>query len=236
VFATLLLLSSSVGVLPTAVEATAVVDSIVENRAACLAVPGYPEPGAVIRLQSFLEHLPFAEGNWIEGNGYFTDDESLFAAGPGTYEPVAQSVYFGPGAPEHELWLGRTSGLNLFASGESDRALNCSYRLSLISLDELMPGDADRDGLSTSADFVKVFQSGQYEDGALGNSVWATGDWTADREFTSYDLIAVLQSGGYEQPVPTAAIAAIPEPSAATLMALTLDWYIRHCRRRRVKS
>ena len=43
-------------------------------------------------------------------------------------------------------------------------------------------GDANLDGRFTSSDLVSVFTGGQYEDGIMGNSDWATGDWNGDGE------------------------------------------------------
>ncbi len=58
-------------------------------------------------------------------------------------------------------------------------------------------GDADLDGVFSSQDLVLVFQAGEYEDGIVGNSTWAEGDWNCDAEFDSADLVAVFQAGGY---------------------------------------
>jgi hypothetical protein len=74
-------------------------------------------------------------------------------------------------------------------------------------------GDADLNGFFNSGDLVSVFQYGQYEDGVLLNSSWATGDWTGDREFTTGDLVLAFQDGAYEQGDRTPA-ANVPEPSA----------------------
>jgi hypothetical protein len=74
-------------------------------------------------------------------------------------------------------------------------------------------GDSDLNGVFDSADFVAVFQAGQYEDAIAGNSTWATGDWDGDKEFTSSDFVFAFVDGGYEQG-PRAAVAAVPEPSS----------------------
>ena len=66
-------------------------------------------------------------------------------------------------------------------------------------------GDANLDGTFDSADFVLVFQAGQYEDAVLANSGWATGDWNCDQEFNSLDMVVAFQAGTYR-----AAEAAIP--------------------------
>ncbi len=53
-----------------------------------------------------------------------------------------------------------------------------------------VPGDANLDGVFDAADLILVFQAGQFEDGLVGNSVWATGDWNGDGEFDTSDIIA----------------------------------------------
>jgi hypothetical protein len=78
-------------------------------------------------------------------------------------------------------------------------------------------GDANLDGEFNTADLVDIFQAGEYEDNIAGNSGWAEGDWDADGDFTTSDLTVAFQDGGFEQG-PRAAVAAVPEPSAAWLM------------------
>ena len=68
-----------------------------------------------------------------------------------------------------------------------------------------------------SGDFIHVFQAGQYEDDAPGNSTWATGDWDGDGDFSSADFVVAFPSGGYEL-APRMAVASVPEPSALTLL------------------
>jgi hypothetical protein len=80
-------------------------------------------------------------------------------------------------------------------------------------------GDANLDGKFNSLDIVSVLQAGQYEDGIYQNSTWATGDWNADGEFDREDILLALQDGGYGQG-PRAPLAAVPEPSGVTLLAL----------------
>ena len=71
-------------------------------------------------------------------------------------------------------------------------------------------GDSNLDGLFNSSDLVDVFRANEYEDALVGNSVWATGDWTGDAEFDSGDLVAAFREGGYEQ---GRRGAIVPEPS-----------------------
>lgn len=54
-------------------------------------------------------------------------------------------------------------------------------------------GDANLDGVFDTADLVLIFQSAEYEDDQVGNSVWESGDWNCDGEFDSSDLVLSLQ-------------------------------------------
>ncbi len=91
-------------------------------------------------------------------------------------------------------------------------------------------GDANLDGVFTTADFVSVFQVGEYEDVTPLNSGWSDGDWNGDRDFTSGDFVTAFQDGGFEKG-PRAAVAAVPEPSSLLLLLGTLAplfaWYRR---------
>ncbi len=89
------------------------------------------------------------------------------------------------------------------------------------SLKKTWYGDANMNGEFNSADFVVVFQAGEYEDAIAGKSTWATGDWNGDGEFNSSDFVTAFQGGGFEQgPRTPAAIANVPEP-ASMVSALT---------------
>ncbi len=77
-------------------------------------------------------------------------------------------------------------------------------------------GDSNLDAEFDTADFVHVFQIGQYEDDFEGNSGWNEGDWDGDGDFTTADMVVAFQEGGYEigprlPPVP------VPEPANAGL-------------------
>jgi hypothetical protein len=82
-------------------------------------------------------------------------------------------------------------------------------------------GDSNLDKEFNSADFVLVFQAGQYEDAVALNSTWGTGDWNGDGEFNSTDFVLAFQEGGYEKG-PRPGVAGVPEPSSVLLMALGL--------------
>jgi hypothetical protein len=58
-------------------------------------------------------------------------------------------------------------------------------------------GDSNFDRVFNSADFIVVFQVGEYEDGVPKNSTWGEGDWNADGDFTTADLVLAFQAGGY---------------------------------------
>ena len=48
-------------------------------------------------------------------------------------------------------------------------------------------------------DLVQIFSAAEFEDGVVGNSGWATGDWNCDGEFTTNDLVAAFQEGAYSE-------------------------------------
>ncbi len=80
-------------------------------------------------------------------------------------------------------------------------------------------GDANFDGSFTTDDLVAVFSAGKYESGASAN--WSEGDWSGDLVFDSGDLVAAFSDGGFELG-PRPAVAAVPEPASALLLALGL--------------
>lgn len=82
-------------------------------------------------------------------------------------------------------------------------------------------GNANLDDEFNSADFITVFQAGQYEDAIVGNSTWATGDFDGDGDFGSGDFVAAFQSGGYEAG-PRPSVSAVPEPTSGLLCFSTL--------------
>ena len=75
-------------------------------------------------------------------------------------------------------------------------------------------GDANLDGRFDSADFVLVFQAGEYEDQTIGNSTWSEGDWKCDGDFATEDEVFAVQAGGFslaaqpQLPIPAAIAAA----------------------------
>jgi hypothetical protein len=89
-------------------------------------------------------------------------------------------------------------------------------------------GDANLDGGFDSQDLVRVFQTGEYEDGTLGNSSWAEGDWNGDGEFDSRDLVRAFQAGSYRSAAAVNAVHARPMElkgqDVAALDGLTLNF------------
>lgn len=60
-----------------------------------------------------------------------------------------------------------------------NEGLTGAYRLTL----DTPTGDTNLDGHFNSADLVRVFQAGEYEDQVFANSSWEEGDWNGDGEF-----------------------------------------------------
>ena len=85
-------------------------------------------------------------------------------------------------------------------------------------------GDSNLDGEFSSADFVAVFQRGEYEDLVPMNSNWADGDWNGDGDFSSSDFVLAFQSGGYE--LGPRSIANVPEPSGTNPILIALLSYL----------
>ncbi len=82
-------------------------------------------------------------------------------------------------------------------------------------------GDANLDRQFNSADFVQVFQAGEYEDFVPRNSGWSNGDWDGDGDFSSSDMILAFQDGGYERGA-RPAVAAVPEASSIMMVSSAL--------------
>ena len=68
-------------------------------------------------------------------------------------------------------------------------------------------------------DFVAAFIAGKYLSG--GSAGWAQGDFDGNLTFDEQDFVSAFIAGGYLQGE-RSATAAVPEPSAAVLLALGL--------------
>jgi hypothetical protein len=99
----------------------------------------------------------------------------------------------------------------------NDRSINGDDRKTWVeNIRKSYFGDSNLDGEFSSADFVFIFQAGQYEDNIPGNSLWESGDWDGDGDFSTTDFVLAFQAAGYESgPRPAAAV---PEPTAAGLL------------------
>jgi hypothetical protein len=87
-------------------------------------------------------------------------------------------------------------------------------------------GDADLNEEFNSGDLVQVLAAGSYEVDV--DSGWASGDFNGDGRTGSDDLIVALADGGYEiGPRPAAAV---PEPTAGTLLGLGILLAVGRCR------
>ncbi len=104
------------------------------------------------------------------------------------------------------------------------------HRAFIVDIKKTWVGDANLNGTFDSADFVAVFQVGEYEDTAAENSGWAEGDWNGDAEFNSSDFVAAFQDGGFEAG-PRPAVAAVPEPALGFGLVMALG--VLASRRRR---
>ncbi len=131
----------------------------------------------------------------------------------------------------------RAGSTDLKFDANGDRAVNESDRLTWVNtLKNTWMGDSNLDGQFNTADFVFVFQSGQFEDGIAGNSSWETGDWNGDREFATSDFILAFQEGGFEaggRPGGVNAVSAVPEPTSAVLFGLSSLGLLGLARKRR---
>ncbi len=116
----------------------------------------------------------------------------------------------------------RTNSTDVLFDLNADGAVTEADRSTWIKdLRKTWIGDANLDGVFNTADFLAVFQIGEYEDAVSGNSTWAEGDWSGDGDFNSGDFLVAFQDGGFEQG-PRAAVRSVPEPASL----LTLVWLV----------
>lgn len=91
----------------------------------------------------------------------------------------------------HVSWIAERSE-TLFVT-LSDASAPGEYQLDV----RVPYGDANLDGLFSSADLVQIFAAGGYEDDQPNNSQWTTGDWNGDQEFTTADLVLAFGRAQY---------------------------------------
>ena len=116
-----------------------------------------------------------------------------------------------------------------FLDYTEDGVVDAADRMFLINkILKTTLGDSNLDGMFDSSDMVTVFQAGQYEDVATGNSGWETGDWNGDLDFTSSDLVAAFRTGSYEANNANAQV--VPEPSSLFFLLTSLV-LLAHTRR-----
>ena len=95
------------------------------------------------------------------------------------------------------------------------------YGLPITSMqiihDDLIPGDANDDGVFDQFDIVQVMAAGRYKNGSRVS--WSNGDWNADGVFDQLDLVVANQAGMYG--VQSAReMSPLPEPSTMVLVLI----------------
>lgn len=186
-------------------EGRSPMDIINSGRFGTFANDSYPYTGLMDDIAIWDEALSpatiagLASGNSPLGNGVpgdFNNDQQLSAA---DIDALSAGVLAGTNEAKYDL--------------NNDRAVNDDDRgIWVRNLRKTYFGDANLDGEFSSADFVSVFQIGEYEDAIAKNSTWSEGDWNGDGDFTSSDFVTAFQDGGFERG-PRAAVSAVPEPS-----------------------
>ncbi len=203
-------------------------DIINSGRFGTFANDSYPYTGLMDDIAIWDEALSgatiagLAAGNSPLGNGVtgdFNNDQQLTAV-----DIDALTVAVNAGTNEAKFDLNNDRAVNDTDRGVWVRDLRKTYF-----------GDANLDGEFSSADFVSVFQIGEYEDTVAKNSTWSEGDWNGDGDFTSSDFVTAFQDGGFERG-PRAAVSAVPEPSCGllTLFLASIAWNARNPKRRTV--
>lgn len=86
----------------------------------------------------------------------------------------------------------------VFNAPDGQEADGYIFGLDNVRIQTLCPGDSNADGVFDSADFVHVFQIGEYKDDLAGNSTFAEGDWDGDSDIDSSDFVLAFQTGQYK--------------------------------------
>ena len=129
---------------------------------------------------------------WTDGGRIFfsTNDDGLGSFG---------RRGLGPNSVADRVQVGRPFTADVDADGDADLVVgNASFADTVIWYEHMLLGDSNDDGQFDSADFVKVFRAGEYEDDVDNNSSFEEGDWNGDGDFTSADLVLAFRSGNYE--------------------------------------
>jgi len=165
------------------------------------------DPGGIqfgsVESQSVFRYVHVSDSPIVDLPGDFNSDWTL------TVDDVGQlmtAIRTGQSVPLQDLDL-------------NDRVDAEDLRIWVKELKVTWFGDANLDGEFDSGDLVAVFEAGKYE--AELEATWGEGDWNADGLFDSADLVTAFQDGGYEQG-PSPAVAAVPEPSALSLVGVAL--------------
>ena len=98
-------------------------------------------------------------------------------------------------------------------------------------------GDTNLDRQINSTDLFAILAAGKYNHPELGPATWSEGDFTGDALVNSSDLFAMLgaakfNAGPYTMSTPTAALAAVPEPSSIVFAVIALAGLAAVIRRR----
>ena len=137
--------------------------------------------------------VPLADVGTVSTGATLTAPDPILMDG----NAPANRVHFDSGVLDAQVAVGTTLAV-AFTVPDGDVGTGFIYGVDNVRIQTLFAGDANGDGLFTSADMVQVFQTGEYEDNIVGNSTFAEGDWNGDGDFTSSDMVMAFQTGRYE--------------------------------------
>jgi hypothetical protein len=83
------------------------------------------------------------------------------------------------------------------SDGDPDLLVASAYHGTVTWHEQRLIGDVNDDGVFNSADLVRVFQAGEYDDAERDNSAFDEGDWNGDGDFDSADLVFAFQAGNF---------------------------------------